>query len=310
MYEVGQEVRVSYIDFSKVGTIACINSNQTVDVIFKQSQIDEDDISIERIKAIESFELIEYSDDPFILKDHGNILFGLRDFEKAIHYYNYGLQLLLIKSVSVSIGSSIIIQSQSRPIDFHVAMIITEDENTYEIEIEETEECINISKNDIILLTSEYKIKGIESNELNKRILQRSFYINLSRCYMKLHKYGWTVRFISLSIATTKSIESIDSNNQNIIKYMKDEYYIRVKALLAAGRLQLAYKDIEKLMKLKDILKSNELLKELNILKIKRKNSNKKMIKSLMNWVSNTISNSNLNNQFNDMDIMPDDEED
>jgi hypothetical protein len=71
------------------------------------------------------------------------------------------------------------------------------------------------------------------------QLLQRSLYMNMARCFMKLDQKGWAIKYASLAIAVTLAYAQNPSTPE-VAKLLADCYYFRSKALIAACRPKFA----------------------------------------------------------------------
>ena len=130
-YEIGTSVRVKSKDgnYSKRAIISCINSNYTCDIIF-ENKIDtkliseEENVEHSRISQLLDFELntLDESFGPNQLKEQGNILFVIKDFESASFKYLKSLQVLKKhKNPVLSIGAIVIVTPSKEKTDIYIA---------------------------------------------------------------------------------------------------------------------------------------------------------------------------------------------
>lgn len=297
-FVVGQEVRIIHNSYSKKGVIACINYDEKLyDVLYNSTHdIEENNIPQTRIHNLESFELPSadtIDKGPDEIKERGNIIFGLQDYETAIQLYLQSLRLLTEK-LSISAGTSVLIQSSRSQLDYFPATINYEDdlENMFEVEYdnEDCEECTSRNISEITAVASDLKD---HQRDLNMRLLQRSLYINLARCHIKQHQPGWTIKYCSLSIGITKSIQfsSISIENTSLNKFYSDAYFIRGKALIMASRPELARKDSLALDGINSA-KAKQLISEIDGLKKSIHKLNRKLVSDLMLWVDSSVTQS------------------
>ena len=104
-FSVGEKVRVScdVHNLSRRGMIACSNLDMTYDIIydnkseFCEDQLDEEpSVTKSRISSLLDFETVNSVDQsPFEMKEYGNILFKIHDYDSAIHHYRTSLDSLL-----------------------------------------------------------------------------------------------------------------------------------------------------------------------------------------------------------------------
>lgn len=292
MFGVGDEVRVFFNEdmlpcaageasYATRATVALSSSDGFVDIVLASTSEtkDIDNVSIAFIQRLEPFENENISKfSPVDLKEQGNLLFGLKDFDEASRRYKRALDYLLTDDGSLSPGREVIYPSKDNPLIFLVAMVVSVDVDEVELDDAEGEE-VHLPRSSLIPLASP-----------SNRILQRSLYINLARCSLKLHRPGWAVRWSSLAMATTSTLSRDDPIIQ---KYKTDELFIRIKALLAAGRPQLAERDAQALIGLDD-KKAQSLLVEIRNFREVRKHSNRRLVKQVMRWVDESMASSSL----------------
>jgi hypothetical protein len=327
-FQIGHYVRVydseSTESHARIGMIAFINENNgTCDIVFnskststtssqsrEQETSDRDGVSWFLIRSLEPFEYLaleskKYDSSATRLKEQGNIIFGLRDYDKASELYLAALDVLNKASSSLSIGSEIIIQLKPNSTFLFTAMISSvQDDGRYEVEMSEDvdvfEDSVSIVEKSQIVSVIFPDVKG-STNGNENRILQRSLYINLSRCCMKRTRLGWAVRWINMAMAITRCIESdYDSSSSgssppiDILKCKTDEYFIRCRAFITANKLELAEKDARTLLSFK-YLKSEALLREIVSLKEQRKAANRRLVKEVIKWVDSSMARIGMN---------------
>lgn len=104
-FSVGEKVRVScnVHNLSRRGMVACNNMDTTYDIIydskseFSKKQLEEEPSVIKsRISSLYPFEIVSRADQsPSEMKEYGNILFKIHDYDSAIQYYRTSLDSLL-----------------------------------------------------------------------------------------------------------------------------------------------------------------------------------------------------------------------
>lgn len=104
-FSVGEKVRVScdVHSLSRRGMVACNNMDKTYDIIydtkseFRKKQIEEEPSVIKsRISSLHPFEIVSRAEQsPSEMKEYGNILFKVHDYDSALQYYRASLDSLL-----------------------------------------------------------------------------------------------------------------------------------------------------------------------------------------------------------------------
>lgn len=105
-FSVGEKVRVvsDVHKLSRRGMIACHNLDMTYDIIydnkseFYKDLLDEEpSVDESRISSLLDFEIKSTaapSPSPCKMKEYGNVLFKIRDYDSAIKYYRTSLETL------------------------------------------------------------------------------------------------------------------------------------------------------------------------------------------------------------------------
>lgn len=259
-FSIGQEVRVLSEDNTSAcrGTILLDNGNGTFEVLLSKSSRnrkevetthsgdDEVTASAEKITALHPFELQEpvpleyqYAD---VWKGNGNTLFASKDYQEAMHYYRRALVALQVVSarsdtlLTFEMGENVIITS-ANSIDCYPGMISETDNSARTADVmldSDNEEQLGVPYSDLMKLTKTEK-------DLH---LQRSIYLNMARCALKLNQRGWAIKYASIAIAVTFAYAHSNGgkSGSEINKLLADCYYFRSKALLAACRPKFASK--------------------------------------------------------------------
>lgn len=104
-YSVGERVRVRSVKdgTSQRAIIACCNADESLDVIYdaksdsRSDQSDEEfSVLPSRVASLILFELSDHTIKlPLEMKDYGNALFKLMDYDAAIQYYKAGVASIL-----------------------------------------------------------------------------------------------------------------------------------------------------------------------------------------------------------------------
>lgn len=328
---IGTFCRV-YLADSKMTQVALVTfideENNTADVLLERSQRELCSVPINNIQALKNIEqtlydhqsnqysqrssikfiaskLTEMGQTPEDIKELGNSVFKVFDYESAIDFYLASLSVLKSICMNLSIGSSVLVKRSD--MEYMVAMVVDIDDNTIEIDYDNEENIVSksviVNHNDVILLFSSRKRHEgsiVDVENTGTRILQRSLYINLARCNMKLDRPGWATYYASLSMAVTKSLKYDGHDDNTILKFFRDELVVRANALLIAGRPKLASADCDKLMKLGDtesLSRAKQIQQSIKSFQQNRRKSNRKLIKQLMNWVDASIEQSSIRQQ-------------
>jgi hypothetical protein len=206
------------------------NDNLSFDIIYLNNT-EESSVISSRVSPLLDLEILcnQYETHSFsseqlphemvqFMKLCGNSLFELKDFDGAYEYYLKAHHLML-KLQELSIGSRVLIQMEASSC-YVIGMIsgISSDGNedrtkkrkTYEVIydhlVNDIDEEDNVSPDRLIALyeipetgdsgdvdeTSDKKDVGLE--------LQRSIFLNLSKCATKRHLKGWAVRWALLAV--------------------------------------------------------------------------------------------------------------
>ena len=104
-YSVGERVRVTSVKdgTSQRGIIACCNVDESFDIIYdakfdsRSDQSDEEfSVQPSRVASLIFFELSDHTINlPSEMKEYGNTLFKLKDYDAAIQYYKAGVASML-----------------------------------------------------------------------------------------------------------------------------------------------------------------------------------------------------------------------
>lgn len=259
IFAVGQTVRVlcesEETSYRRLGMIACVNLN-SVDVLLNNG-VEMDDIPFDRVRQLETFEL-QYTTregrrgildfTPLELKEHGNILFGLMDYDRAAEIYMTALDILSPKEKLRGIGAEVVLLTQPQSMHYVTGMIVGEEDGSIEVEYDNCYpfEPSNVIAKEMIVtyIAPEEKRLTATPSPFSNRRLQRSLCMNLSRCCMKRQRPGWAVRWVNIAMALTRSMKNeVDPKaQQELAKFSRDECFIRCKALISANKLDLALK--------------------------------------------------------------------
>jgi len=97
-----------------------------------------------------------------------------------------------------------------------------------------------------------------------------------------------TRKGLGLGLGSMAMTSTLSQDDPIIHKYKTDELFIRIKALLTAGRPQLAERDALELSRLDD-KKAQGLLVEIRNFREVRKHSNRRLVKQVMRWVDESM---------------------
>lgn len=262
-FEVGQRVRIFSIDStsSRTGMVCSVNDEGTYDVFYdtndRKIQIEGEEESCvipSRIRPLEGFELSDMNRFTIAeLKAHGNILFGLKDYNNASRYYQFALD----KSSSmyeVILGCSVIVlEHPDLPkgqtcIDGMIADADVDSygKELYEVILSDGNEISNVKRTHVLALPQDRE----------NLLLLRSIYLNMARCDMKRNRKGWTIHHASIAVSISQiiqsdlrdkgSAETDDADQSKEIletdQLLTDALYFRAKSFLTAARPGLATK--------------------------------------------------------------------
>ena len=232
MYSLGSIVRVTLEQQqSRQATVAAINDDGCVDVIYEANAVgtsieEEDNVNPSRISQLLEFEIETDRDsslykDPMTMKEYGNKVFAVKDYETAIRYYLRGVAALQLPAISIGV-SVIVAPSKGSSSLFTVGMVADCCEgSSLDIVYDESEEC-DVHKSRLTVLHP----------VTSSRSLQRSLYSNLSKCYHALRKFGLSAFYASLAVELLKSLRE----DEDVAKTLTDMHIVRCRALLAANR--------------------------------------------------------------------------
>lgn len=241
---VGETIRVISIDrlSSFKGIIACVNNTNSYDIVYQRplnGKEEEDNVASERISKLLEFETLSFATNGTAeeSKEHGNILFGLKDYYSADECYEKGCNI--IQSQNYKIGSQVIVMPANAMTNVQNKLrtgIISEIvKDGFDIIFDDESQDEVIIKSRLLL---------IEKDE-DKNILQRSLYMNRARCAMKNEKKGWAIHWVSLAIAMLHSNVDVTAPSPpppSTRKAFADCYFMRSSILLQANRPFLAKK--------------------------------------------------------------------
>lgn len=320
--QIGEYVRILDTTgrYAHVGLVSYIHSdkpNTEFDIIFDQNGTDNEETNVEasRVHKLQHFEVgfhprIHPSEDPHQIKDFGNTLFALKDFETASKYYKYALKLLS-KTNTLSIGSNVLVISKESFTDIRIGMIcsiLTGDEKAhprfeivYDNDHDEGDDDEGVPVERLTALCRPQKSSSssdtssgiINRSALEEWQLQRSLYLNLSKCCMKTSTPGWAVKWSSMALATTRFI--IDNQDQDeayitqLHKQLVDAYFIRASAYLAAGRPNLASRDGAAMAQY-DVARARGVQTEVEAFLTRRRQLNRRLARDVAQWVDTAMS--------------------
>jgi tetratricopeptide (TPR) repeat protein len=306
MLSIGQRVRVlpaEADDVSSTGIISYLHGDaqaQTVDIVLDNSAQEETEVPAARILPLFSFEDLQRTDllllDGNNLKDYGNDLFKVKDFAKAMEFYQLALQQFTSQKYSIlEIGTQILIFNEMLG-EFFIGMISSNDDaeqkKEYEVLLNDDEEIVALER-DLIEVPKDY----------DQQVLQRSLYSNLAKCALKRGLKGWAVRYASLALALGKAMIAIardtgmyeedQTKRAKMNQFLADSLYFRCKAFLAASRPARARADCDELASL-DAKKAKQLNGEIQSFRVKRQKDNRRLAKEIAKWVDSSLSQSGV----------------
>ena len=253
MFVVGQRVRV--LDNSKsisyLGIISLINTDDTYDIILSsKGNSGKDELTSvpqDLVSELQSFEIDDSHNgvDAEARKSQGNTLFSAKDYTAALEYYKRGIAALFPTSSNDSLGEysmgSNVFVAYTDSLNLNTGMVSEVDlsARTADVMIESTDadhEELAVPFGRLLPLSSEPKAQ----------LLQRSLYMNMARCCLKLEQKGWAIKYASIALATSYAYATSAQECGETValadldKLMGDCYYFRAKALLAANRPKFA----------------------------------------------------------------------
>jgi hypothetical protein len=206
MWEIGSIVRVECGDQKRRGMIACVNISDedplvTFDIIFGNNS-EENHIPASRLTSLLSIENSSCDSDPQLAKLCGNYLFELKDYEAAYEYYLKAHHQMQVQESTI--GKRILVRLLTGNGTYEVGMISDlqrSDGNTtpatvdviYDRLVDGSDEEEGVCWKRIVNL---FELK--EDLELGFE-LQRSVFLNLSKCATKRKLKGWAVHWALLA---------------------------------------------------------------------------------------------------------------
>jgi tetratricopeptide (TPR) repeat protein len=340
-FKIGQKVRVlpkseAVDEASKVGIISYLHISEKdppiierFDVIYdsmtslssSSQQEEESEIFPNRIQPLEYFEELTTDEllqlDATTLKEFGNQLFKLKDYRKAIEFYQLSLKMFHLnekKGSTLSIGTQVLVFLEEIG-DYQVGMVssvvepasstsssssssvqrrqINENEENdmtyYEISLFEDEN----DDEEMELISSEKNLLEVPYN-YDDQLLHRSLYSNLSKSYLKRNYKGWTIKYASITLALVKAMISIandtgkEERKSQLTQFLIDALYFRCKVFLASNRPKRAKRDCQELLSY-DNKKGKQLEIEIQAFKVKNQKENKKLAKEIAKWVDSAL---------------------
>jgi tetratricopeptide (TPR) repeat protein len=320
---VGEIVRiVNGIDKSSRRAVVSVdNDDGTIDVIYNSSDlIEEVKVALSRVQKLQHFELSASESSPSELKEYGNVLFRLKDFEAASEYYHKALHALtppiqLSPSIevtsklakSLSVGQFVLVCSRNT-FDHKLAMICyINDDLTFDVMY------------DKFLLQNELEVETNQNNNENMKVkedvddnddddeeeecnvsLERlvplpvykkendpeSIFILVKTIFLNLArchlKLGKKGWAIKFS-SIALAISDASSLGSNKI-FNADCLYLRGMAFLSAHRPKHCRKDAESLARL-DVKRGERLLRNEREFVKKKMKAEKKFVKDITSWV-------------------------
>ena len=332
------------------GTVSFINDeeniNKTYDIIYdaRNGNVEECGVQPSRLSPFEDFELDTSPERRTAnqLKEDGNALFRLKDYDAAMSYYQSSLCTLL-RPFSFSVGSTVLVQRSPSVYVSGMICDVNDSDSLYEVVYDdEQQEDSTEPGSRLVSLATAYpdnssvpitqtvapsSSSALSSSPIEQPIdpieLQRSIYMNLTRCCLQkpVPTPGWACKYATLAVAITK-YNNNQTNNQDHekgVKQLADALFLRCKSFLAASRPHLARTDAIELQSL-DQPKATQLIKEIDAFLLKRQKSNRKLARDVAEWVEtamqihqnckDTKRNDNLDCEDLDVDVDFEDEED
>lgn len=223
-------------------------------------------------------------DDLFVLKERGDMLFKLGDASSAIPFYERALDL----SSRVQVGSTVLIKVKEAVITAEVDCL---EERTADVTYVPSAEEAVVNLKDIGLSIS------LKDSDLQIRVL-----LNLARCLLQLagfdnsplsrpslYREGAT---IACSFAYVILLTNDDEQgSRRVASLLTSALLLRSKAQAGRAKWQLALSDVDQLLQLKPHWKEGRVWrKELIDLISQSERSNKKLVKSMCQWIHSTTS--------------------
>ena len=239
-FQVGEHVRILSADgeIACKATIAYVNTDATYEVVYDNRKVmslddEESNVSSDRIKPLLAFEGKSFSGlDAAQIKEFGNELFKAKDYLAAKEAYSQSNRL--IRQPSPSVGTRVIIANDTQN-TARVGLVSDLNDGYIEVIYEDgkfpEEEVVNESSTTVLCQGADLE-------------LQRTLFMNLARCSMKLKNYGWCVRWANFAIAVAQTQAIVYEDNVSLRDRartsMSDALFMRGKCLLAASRPKLA----------------------------------------------------------------------
>ena len=233
-------------------TILTDDGNGTFEVLLRSANEDGKDeicVKAERLSQLLPFEV----EDPLPVtyefadawKMNGNALYAAKDFQESLRYYKKALIALTDVQPRADVITTFelgenVIMTTTRSIDCFPGMVsdIDADAATADVMLDwndcDNEEYLGIPFSNLLKLAKSQK----------DMLLQRSIYLNMARCVLKLNQKGWAIKYSSLALAVTHGYVQTGGEiaSAELNKLFADCYYFRSKALLVACRPKFATK--------------------------------------------------------------------
>ena len=210
------------------GTVMCIDEEDDVVEIFKRESYENrgkrlikiksendrfENVKIRNVERLQEFEYEEkFKEDPYDLKNQGNILFKLRDFEAAEEYYMKAVSVMVRPSKA---GSIVFVRKGNSMIR---CMVLDMEKNMLSVR---TRYSIHTTKNrddDEVLNVSSKQILCVCPDSAEQRELKCAIHCNLARVCM--HRKNFNAALWHANIAHSISLESSPLNVNNVIKVL------------------------------------------------------------------------------------------
>ena len=243
-------------------------------------------VKISELQPLLPFEISYTSDncEPIIWKERGDTILKLGDASSAIPYYERALEL----ASKVQIGSTVLIMMNDTVVAAEVDCM---DENSADITFVVSNDEAVVKLESILLSISmqqsELQIRVLLN--LARALLQISDYENTSLSIPSLCRDGailaCTLAFTILLIKDHDHGEDIGGVSQ----LLTSSLFLRSKALAGRAKWKLALKDVDKLLALKPQSKEGRIWrKELFGMIARSERTNKKLAKSVCQWIQST----------------------
>lgn len=254
MFSAGEEVRV-LVDAglqARRGTVLLTNDDGSCEILLaKRGRQPEEEVTVlsNLMSKLHDFERGEspslevYTAQTW--KAHGNTLFADKDYFQALEYYKKALCALgsyNSNHKTFELGEAVIV-TDTRTIDCYPGLISDADADSRKADV--VIESTNLEDNELFGVSFDLLLPLCKKEE--DQLLQRSVYMNMARCSLKLEQKGWAIKYASIALAGSLALaqqqseqDSAQANRSEVDKLLADCYYFRGKALIAACRPKFA----------------------------------------------------------------------